>query len=213
MFNKLSDSKKPSMRGPFLNSFLVSVQSLLHLEYMKNKILIPVILFIIVIPGFTQVNPPVKKVHGYKQASIPGNLPDYSEENDIKEKDNTKKTERKQAYNYWFYLEYPKNEKINITGLWISDIRFDPKVDTIIQLPVKKVVFTGMDKNDTTIMVPATKNKVLLVYPSGENKVNDSKYALNLARINELVIRYTWKNSTYYATVKKLKELNPDVRQ
>jgi len=61
--------------------------------------------------------------------------------------------------------------------------------------------------------VPATKNKIILVYPSGESKMDDSKYALNLARLNELVIRYTWKNKTYYTTMKKLKELNPDVRQ
>jgi hypothetical protein len=62
-------------------------------------------------------------------------------------------------------------------------------------------------------MVPVTKNKVLLIYPSGESKIDDSKYALNLARVNELVIRYTWKKQTYYTTLKKLKELNPDVRQ
>ena len=179
---------------------------------MKRKIFIPIILLIVIIAGFTQVKPPVKKVYGYKQASIPGILPDDAEEHDIKAKD-AKKTVRKQTYNYWFYLEYPRNEKITITGLWVSNVRFDATIETITQLPVKKIVFTGMDKNDTTVMVPATKNNVLLVYPSGENKVNDSKYALNLARVNELVIRYTWKKSTYYSTIKKLKELNPDVRQ
>jgi hypothetical protein len=177
---------------------------------MKNRSIIPVLLLITVISGFTQVKPPVKKVYGYKQASIPGILPNYSEENDIQP---TGKTKPKQNYNYWFYLEFPKTEKINITGLWISTIRYDIKVDTITRFPVKKIVFTGMEKNDTTIMVPATKNKVFLVYPSGENKVDDSKYVLNLARINELVIRYTWKKQTYYTTLKKLKELNPDVRQ
>jgi hypothetical protein len=177
---------------------------------MKNRSIIPVLLLITVISGFTQVKPPVKKVYGYKQASIPGILPNYSEENDIQP---TGKAKPKQNYNYWFYLEFPKTEKINITGLWISTIRYDIKVDTITRFPVKKIVFTGMEKNDTTIMVPATKNKVFLVYPSGENKVDDSKYVLNLARINELVIRYTWKKQTYYTTLKKLKELNPDVRQ
>ena len=179
---------------------------------MKNRSIIPLLLLIIAISGFTQVKPPVKKVYGYKQASIPGILP-ASDENDIKENNAPKKTERKQTYNYWFYLEFPKTEKINITGLWISNNRYDIKVDTITQLPVKKIVFTGMDKNDTTIMVPATKNRVLLVYPSGESKIDDSKYELNLTRINELVIRYTWKKQTYYTTLKKLKEINPDVRQ
>jgi len=177
---------------------------------MNKKIFIPVFLLIIIVSGFTQVKPPVKRVYGYKQASIPGILPNYSEENDINP---LGKIKPKQNYNYWFYLEFPKTEKINITGLWISGIRHDIKSDTITDLPVKKIVFTGMEKNDTTIMVPATKNKIILVYPSGESKSSDSKYALNLARLNELVIRYAWKNKIYYTTMKKLKELNPDVRQ
>jgi hypothetical protein len=177
---------------------------------MNNKIFIPVFLLVIIASGFTQVKPPLKKVYGYKQASIPGILPNYSEENDINP---SGKTKPKQNYNYWFYLEFPKTEKINITGLWISGIRHDIKSDTITDLPVRKIVFTGLEKNDTTIMVPATKNKIILVYPSDESKIDDSKYALNLARQNELVIRYVWKNKTCYTTMKKLKELNPDVRQ
>ena len=177
---------------------------------MNKKIFIPVFLLIIIVSGFTQAKPPVKKVYGYKQASIPGILPNYSEENDIQP---SGKTKPKQNYNYWFYLEFPKTEKINITGLWIAGIRHGIKADTITDLPVIKIVFTGMEKNDTTIMVPATKNKIILIYPSGESKIDDSKYALNLARQNELVVRYTWQNKIYYTTMKKLKELDPDVRQ
>jgi len=177
---------------------------------MNKKIFIPVFLLIIIMSGFTQAKPPVKKVYGYKQASIPGILPNYSEENDIQP---SGKTKPKQNFNYWFYLEFPKTEKITITGLWISGIRHDIKADTITDLPVRKIVFTGMEKNDTTIMVPVTKNKIILIYPSGESRIDDSKYALNLARQNELVVRYTWKNKIYYTTMKKLKELDPDVRQ
>ena len=177
---------------------------------MKKKVFIPLILLLVLLSSFIQAKPPVKKVYGYKQASIPGILPNYSEENNIHP---TGKSKPKQNYNYWFYLEFLKTEKINITGLWISGIRYDIKADTITNLPVRKIVFTGMEKNDTTIMVPVTKNKIILVYPSGESKFNDSKYALNLARLNELVVRYVWKNKTCYATMKKLKELNPDVRQ
>src|SRR5215204_3355806 len=104
---------------------------------MTKKIFIPLSLLIVIVSGFIQVKPPVKKVYGYKQASIPGILPDYSEENDIQQSGNTKP---KQNYNYWFYLEFPKTEKINITGLWISGIRYDIKADTITDLPVIKIV-------------------------------------------------------------------------
>ena len=178
---------------------------------MKKPIFIPALLLVVMASGFIQLKPPVKKTYGYKQASIPGIVPTYSNENDIQP---TPKTNPKQNYNYWFYLEISKSEKINVTGLWISGIAHDITTETINQFPVKKIIFTGMDKNDTTIMVPRTKNKVMLIYPSGESKDTtvNSNYITNLTSTNELVICYVWKNKRYYATVKKLKELNPDVR-
>ena len=177
---------------------------------MGKKAFIPVFLLFIIVSGFVQVKPPVKKVYGYKQASIPGIIPDYSEENDVQPSGNTKP---KQNFNYWFFLEFPKTERINITGLWISGIRYDIKTDTITDLPLRKIVFTGLEKNDTTILVPATKNKVILIHPSGESNAKDSKYELTIASQSELIVRYTWKNKIYYSTMKKLKEIIPDVRQ
>ena len=177
---------------------------------MKKNAFIPVVLFVIILSGFIQVKSPVKKTYGYKQASIPGIVPAYPEETDIQ----PVKTRPKQNYNYWFYLEIAGSEKINFTGLWISGVQHDIKAETITDLPVRKITITGVGKNDTTIMVPATKNKVLLVYPSGESK-NTKIYTKNTRQLissNELVIRYVWKNQTYYSTIKKLKELDPDVR-
>ena len=153
----------------------------------------------------------VKKVYAYKQASIPGILLNYSDETDIKD-EKAKKPERKQNYNYWFYVAVPKTDNITVTGLWISGKQYDIKSEIVTGLPVKKIVFTGLEKNDTTIMVPVTSNKIILVYPSGERS-DDFKYALNAARTNELVIRYTSKSKTHYTTIKKINELNPDVQQ
>ena len=175
---------------------------------MMKKIFIP---FIFLLAFSINSNAQVKKIYAYKQASIPGILPDYSDETDIKD-DKAKKTERKQNYNYWFYLSILKTDNITVTGLWISGKQYDVKTETVKDLPVKKIVFTGLEKNDTTIMVPKTSNKIILVYPSGE-KTADPKYALNFARTNELVIRYTRKGKTHYTTLKKIKELTPDVRQ
>lgn len=165
----------------------------------------------IIVACFAQVITPVKRSYGYKQASIPGIIPRYEENSDIQP---TAKPKPKQNYNYWFYLEFSKTEKINLTGLWISGVQHDIKTEIINELPVKKIIFTGLDNNDTTIMVPVTKNKVVLVYPSGEttNKKTNSKYIKQLTTKNELVIRYLWKKQTHYTTIKKLKEINPDVR-
>jgi hypothetical protein len=197
--------------GFFLTVLLMLSHPILHLYHMKKRVFIPAILIFIIISGFTQISLPVKKVHAFKQASIPGILPGYREETDIGK---TNKAKPKQNFNYWFFIEIAKTEKINVTGLWIAGVPHDIKAETIKELPVKKIIFTGLDINDTTIMMPVTKNKVMLIYPSGESKdtIIRSKYIRDITRVNELVIRYLWKNKVYYTTVKKLKELNPDVR-
>ena len=110
----------------------------MHLQYMSKKKFIPAFLLIVIVSALHRAKPPVKKVYGYKQASIPGIIPDYTEENDIQP---SGKTKPKLNFNYWVYLEYPKTEKINITGLWISGIRHDIKTDTITDLPVRKIIF------------------------------------------------------------------------
>jgi hypothetical protein len=177
----------------------------------KSFLIFSVSFFLISSFGFIQVKPPVKKLHGYKQASIPGIEPNFPDENE------TEHTERKPRinYNYWFYLEMTGTEKIDIKGLWISGIAHDIKTETIDRLPVKKIIYTGSDKNDTIVMVPFTKKKVLLAYPKGISKdtVIRSKYIRTITRANELVISYLWKNKIYYLLIKKLKEINPDVRQ
>lgn len=178
---------------------------------MSKRIFILAFFLTIIVSCFAQVKIPVKRSYGYKQASIPGIIPRHEETSDIQP---TSKTKPKQTYNYWFYLEIFKTEKIDIKGLWISGVQHDIKTETINDLPVRKIIFTGLDKNDTTIMVPVTKNKVMLVYPSGEttNKKTNSNYVKQLTSKNELVIRYLWKNKTHYAIIKHLKEINPDVR-
>src|SRR5215204_958253 len=110
---------------------------------MKKKVFIHVILLFVILSGFTQVKAPVKKTFGYKQASIPGILLNYPEETGIQQ---SGKAKHKQNYNYWFYLEISRTEKINITGLWISGVQYDIKKETINDLPVRKIVFTGLDK-------------------------------------------------------------------
>lgn len=174
---------------------------------MNKKILIlfAFCLLIVSIVGNAQV----KKVYAYKQASIPGIIIG-SDDNDIKEKDD-KKEEPVQNFNYWFYLSVQKKEKVTITGLWIDGRQYGIKSETMASLPIKKVIYTGVEKNDTTVMVPFTTNKVILIYPSGILH-GGLKNTLRYASQNELVIRYSWKGKTYYTTVKKIKELPPDVR-
>lgn len=174
---------------------------------MNKRFFIPVVVCLLLVSLVG--NAQVKKVYAYKQASIPGNIIG-SDDTDIKEK-NDKKEEQVQNFNYWFYLSVPKKEKVAITGLWIDGRQYGIKSEMMTSSPIKRIIYTGVEKNDTTVMVPFTTNKIILVYPSGI-KPGVSKNALSYARQNELVIRYSWKGKTYYRTVKKIKELPPDVR-
>ena len=185
----------------------MSKGSLPHLYGMNQKgIILLFWLLAVSIIGYTQV----KKVYAYKQASIPGTIIG-SDETDIKEENGDKKTGRKQNFNYWFYLSVPGKNKIAITGLWIDRRQHEIKSEPVTDLPVRKIIYTGLEKNDTIIMAPVTVNKTILVYP-GSIRNNDSKYALSLAKTNELVIRYSWKGKTYFTTIRKITELAPDVR-
>jgi hypothetical protein len=174
---------------------------------MKKNFIHCVLAILFFSAGFTAVQP-VKKIRGYKQASIPGIIPSFEDNERLKQ------TARKQQYNYWFYLEFSKTEIIKPDGLWIGELKYDLKVEEVKELPVKKIILTGAEKNDTVMMVPATKNKVLLVYPAGlvRDTTMHSKYIVNLAATNELVISYRADGRKYFTVLKKLKELPPDAR-
>jgi hypothetical protein len=175
---------------------------------MTKKFLIPGFLLVLLFSaGFISIQP-VKKIYGFKQASIPGIIPSFEGQERLKQ------AERKQNYNYWFYIEFPKTEIIKPDGLWVGGLPYDLKVEEIKELPVIKIIYTGSEKNDTTVMVPVSRNKVMLVYPSAlaKDSTIKSKYVASLTANNELVISYRNKNKRYYITLKKLKELGPDVR-
>lgn len=167
-------------------------------------------LFLFLRAELSRANPPVKKIHAFKQASIPGMLPR------LPENENKPTEERKPNYNYWFYLEVKKKKNIEITGLWINGIRSEIKIDSIKNLPVKKISYNGATVNDTVILAPETRNLVLLIYPSGTGtavpEATGSKYPEDLISKHELVISYSCKGKKYYAKVRSIRTLAPDVR-
>lgn len=178
---------------------------------MRKKLIIPLaILSILFLNGVANAKPPVKKVYAYKQAVIPGIVPRF-EENEIK----FPGKERKENFNYWFYLELRKSKKIAVTGLWINGKELELKAESVNSMPVKKIIYSGASNNDTIIMMPFTRNKVMFVFPSAtsENKsTSQTEKSAALIKTNELVIRYEYKGKIYFASVAKIKVLPPDAR-
>jgi hypothetical protein len=175
---------------------------------MNKKILLLLSTAIVfLLPASSQAIYPLKKLYAYKQAGIPGIQPEVTGE-----AGNKQKMERKETFNYWFYLVFSKSEIINITELWLSGKKFTAKTESIKELPVKKINYTSDSGNDTVTLVPFTKNAVLLTYPAGEDKdpAAVSKYLSDLVSNNELVITYYWKGKRFYKVSRKITLLKPE---
>src|SRR5687767_4474588 len=158
----------------------------------------PVIL--LCISAKAQVKPVIKKIHAYRQATVPGIPPAGNDE-------------RKPTYNYWIYIE--TSGKISVADIWISGKRFSVKTEPIMKTPVIKINYNATNGTDTVIMVPETKNYVMLIYPSGKIKDSaiGSKYVSGLIKKSELVIGYFWRGKKYFAPVKAFTSLEPDIGQ
>lgn len=176
----------------------------MHLDNMnKKKSLLAFIAFCFLSPGFSQAKCPVKKIYSYKQASIPGIQPGEIENGS---------KERKETFNYWFYITLSESKSISIDHIWINGAKFSAKAEVIETSPVIKIIYTsGMDNNSIEL-VPKTKNKVILIYPSGLNRDTEllSKKMMKKISKNELVINFTYKGKNRSIRKKMIRVLNPE---
>jgi hypothetical protein len=170
---------------------------------MKQKLFLSIILLVFsaVVIGQKQ---PVIKVYAYSQAVLKGAAPGT-----IVEEGGTEiKQSSVQKTNYYFYIEYTLKAKFSVSALWINGKPFQSNVDSVRQTPVEMNAPGNGKKN---LLVPATKNKVLLLVP-GAQLTNNTKPSSSLKKQllkGELVIVYKWKDKTYYYTVPKIKVLEP----
>jgi hypothetical protein len=149
---------------------------------------------------------PVIKVYAYSQATLKGAKPGGV----VEEGGNEVKQSSTQNINYYFYIEYRAKEKFSVSSLWINGKSYQVKTDTIRQTPVEGNAADASLSSKRKILVPATKNKVLLIIPGTElsNSTKSSSLKKQLLK-GELLIIYKWKGKTYYHTVPKIKVLEP----
>jgi hypothetical protein len=193
--------------GLFLTNHLEGSILFLHLINMNKKTLTLLLLIVVFFaPAFSQSKSPLKKLYAYKQASVSGVKSSVTQEN--------QKTKQSETYSYWFYLVFPRSEEMLVTEIWLSGKKFAVKSEPVNELPVKKINYTDPSGNSSVVIVPFTKNAVLLTYPVGES--NDpaamSKYFSDLISTYELVITYYWKGKKFYRVAKKITVLEPEVR-
>ena len=178
---------------------------------MKNKIIVFVLFALFLkTSAFTQTNTPIKKIHAYKQASIPGIKPAIPNDDE-----NKLQNSKPASNNYWIYVEISRFSKVFITDIWITGTRLKVKSETITDLPVIKIDYLAVSGMDTIILVPATANKVILISPKGfhTGSFSASKYLTDLVSKNELVIGYLFKGKKYFKALKTIIMLEPEARQ
>lgn len=172
-----------------------------HLLSMYKRFFLALFTIMLVcVSAKAQIKPVIKKIHAYRQGTVQGIPPAGNDE-------------RKPTYNYWIYIE--TSAKISVADIWISGKRFSVKTEPITKTPVLKINYNAPGGTDSIILVPQTKYKVMLIYPSGKIKDSaiGSRYVSGLIRKSELVIGYFWKGKKYFAPIKVFTGLDPDISQ
>ncbi len=169
----------------------------------KNNFLLSLLASTFLLQVSGQTKCPVKKVYAYKQTSLPGVNPKSITNPD---------SERKETFNYWIYLSMPASKTVSINNIWISGQKFSVKSEEVQSTPVNKIYNDPGAENKTIELVPKTKHKLILVYPSGIADNNElSAKARRKIEKNELVIDFTWKTKKRFARKKLIRILPPEI--
>jgi len=169
---------------------------------MKKKL----VFFILVIVSMAVHSQPAVKIFAFEQQSLPGTVPaGVKDENGNPIKKAAAKT------NYFIFLSFKKNTIIKPVQVFIKGSSF--VVDTVIDVkktPVEQTNRTIPNDPHRTILVPKTTDKVIKIDPAEtEGQVKNGAHIENLTKTNDVVVAYVWKEKKYFATVKKIKELDP----
>ncbi len=155
------------------------------------------------IAGIAQAGPFVN-VYAYSQAFLGGVNPGATEEGG-----GQVKVIPKEKLNYYFYVEYLPKEKFAFTILWIKGQPFRVRTDSILQTPVHASTEDIGVSSTKTVLVPATNNKVLRLFPADQLKISAKPpgWLRKMQEKNEIFIGCKWKGKIWYYSVPKIKVL------
>ena len=159
--------------------------------------------------GCTLFAQPVVKVYAFKQAVVRGNVPaGVTDENG--KPVNTSGAGH--STNYFIYLSHSGKLVITPFTLRIKGQCYQFKTGVIDNTPVTKVNYNMPNRPTTTLLVPATSNKVTRLLVSDVRGTGCAASSTEKKQSSDVVISYKWQNKTYYATA-ALKTLEPALHQ
>ena len=165
---------------------------------MKQRIFFSGLFVILCLFSFAQKQP-FTNVYAYSQATLSGTKPQTTSA----ENGNQVTLASRENVNYYFYAEYPVQEKFTVTTLWIKGKPYEVKSDNISKTPIET---TGNSSKKITL-VPLTTNNVLLLSPGSQLSMKPRCRLRKMLRRAEFVIVYSYNDKKRYYSVSKIKEL------
>lgn len=166
---------------------------------MKKELLLISLFF-----GLASFSQPPIKVFAFEQDNFPGTKPAVTDENGNPVR---KVATRK---NYFIYLSFNKSYNIRPSHVFVKGKLFTIKTMSLRNTPIEHVNSNIPNQPEKIVLVPATTNKVLqLKLNESEGLTTTTNSIKKLTEKNDVVVEYSWKNKTYFATIQKLKTLEP----
>jgi len=151
------------------------------------------------------------KAYAYSQTVLSGARPKKI----VDEKGNQTESRPSSSMNYLFYLEYKNSTPVTPTAIWFKDRAYSVKVQQVKTTPVEMVNSNIPGNPQRKTLVPATKDKVVLVQPDYSKKISFKPVGelKKLLATSELVFVYTYKGKRRFMPIKTITILEPVATQ
>ncbi len=141
------------------------------------------------------------KIYAYSQVVMPGTIPVDENGRPLRPKE--------LPVNYYIFAVNKSFVKINFTEVWIKGKCYKTQTSPVDSTPVITTNYDIPDNPVKTILVPATKLRVISISHSEAcgNIKKSSSWLLNMTKHAELIVSYFYQGKKYYIPVKKIKVL------
>jgi hypothetical protein len=162
-------------------------------------------LFILLFISGTAYSQPAIKLYAYSQVSMPGNIPVGTDEkgNPVELKELPE--------NYYIFATHSQTVRINFNSVWIKGKYYQVQVEKVNETPVVNTNNDGTSKPVKTVLVPATKQKVMAITPVGApgDSIIKASWFRTMLKCNEVIVSYNYNGKRYFLPLKKIKILPP----
>jgi len=151
---------------------------------------------------------PSIKVFGFEQESSPGTVAA-----NVKSENGNPIKKAATQKNYFIYLAVKQKYNITPQQVFIDGKAFTAKASIVATTSVEHINNNIPGNPEKTTLVPKTSDKVIELKIVDSIQVKKTSAIQKLTNKNDVVISYTWKKKKYFTVLKKLKKLEPVLKE